>query len=296
HKRFAYGIPQGKAIDMYEAYKNDYYVMDAYYRKFYVAFDAEGNNELLLKLKPLVENLYTNWFMSELNAHWSKAVSEGMTNNWTLPGVHNQQKFYSNFVAPHIEKNERAFVIISDAMRYEVGKELQERLNSEIMGDCDMDTMLSVVPSVTKLGMAALLPHRELNIDEKGNVLANGLSTSGLENRKKVIESYSEDSVAIHFKDILAMNKANRRETFRGKKLIYIYHDTIDATGDNADTEIDTFNAAEQAMDQLSDLVRIIRNDLSGTHIYVTADHGFLYEREKLKASDFMPKELLEPF
>src|SRR5699024_2208733 len=87
-----------------------------------------------------------------------------------------------------------------------------------------------------------------------------------------------------------------RRETFKGKKLIYIYHDTIDATGDNADKEMETFDAAEQAMDQLSDVVRIIRNDLSGTHIYITADHGFLYERDKLTASDFMHKTELEPF
>ncbi|HLR51545.1 MAG TPA: BREX-1 system phosphatase PglZ type A [Candidatus Avamphibacillus sp.] len=296
YKRFAYGIPQQTDIEMYNAYIDDYYVMDTYYRKFYVAFDAEGNSELLLKIKPLVENLYTNWFMGELSANWSGAIAREVTDNWTLPGVQNQQDFYQSFVAPHMEKNERAFVVISDALRYEVGKELQERLDSEIMGTSDMDTMLSVVPSVTKFGMAALLPHRKLEVDEKGNVLANGMSTSGIDGRKKVLASYSNESIAIHFDAILKMNKAERRETFKGKKLIYIYHDTIDATGDNADKEMETFDAAEQAMDQLSDVVRIIRNDLSGTHIYITADHGFLYERDKLTASDFMHKTELEPF
>ncbi|MBU5465808.1 BREX-1 system phosphatase PglZ type A [Virgibacillus sp. MSJ-26] len=296
HKRYSYGIPQEKAIDMYNKYTEDYYLMDTYYRKFYVAFDAEGDNEVLHKLKSVVENLYTNWFMGELSTHWSQAVNQEMTDEWTLPGVHNQQSFYTRMIKPHLDKNERAFVIISDAMRYEVGKELQERLNSEILGECELDTMLSVVPSVTKFGMAALLPHREVDIDEKGSVLANGMSTSGIENRKKVLSSYSDDSIAVHFKDILMMDKATRRATFKGKKLIYIYHDTIDAFGDKRDTEMNTFDAAEDAIEQLSDLVRIIRNDLSGTHIYLTADHGFLYQRDPLKVSDLMDKESPDAF
>src|SRR5699024_7734821 len=171
-KRFSYGIPQGKAIDMYKNYTEDYYMMDTYYRKFYVAYDAEGDNEILHKLQYVIVDLYTNWFMGELSTHWSQAVHQEMTEDWTLTGILNQQTFYSRNVKPHLDKNERVFVIISDAMRYEVGKELQARLEAEILGTCELDTMLSVVPSVTKLGMAALLPHREIDIDDKGNVLA----------------------------------------------------------------------------------------------------------------------------
>ena len=71
------------------------------------------------------------------------------------------------------------------------------------------------------------------------------------------------------------MNKAGRRETFRGKRVVYIYHDTIDAMGDKASTEIYTFNAVETALNQLYDLVKIIRDDLSGTNVYITADMAF---------------------
>lgn len=294
-KKYSYGIPTGPAIDIYKAYVEDYYQMDYYYRKFYVSFDKK-ESELLLKLKQLVENLYVNWYLGELSANWSSAVRQEMTNDWSLPGVRNQQSFYQSYIRSHIDKNERAFVIISDAMRYEIAKELQEEITPELLGDAELETMLSVVPSVTKLGMAALLPHREIDIDEKGNVLVNGQSTKGIENRRKVLEHYSEDSIAIHYKDILNKNKAERREIFKGKKLIYIYHDTIDAVGDNADTELYTFNAAEETIEQLVDLVRIIRNDLSGTHIYITSDHGFIYQRDALQVSDLMDKELVEPF
>ncbi|MFJ7848154.1 BREX-1 system phosphatase PglZ type A [Peribacillus sp. NPDC097224] len=294
HKKHQQGIWQGRAIDLYEAYRKEYHVMDTYYRKFYVAYDEESNHELLKKLKELVEHLYTNWFMGELSSHWSQAVKSEMTEDWSLPGVQNQQGFYSSVVAPHIRKGERAFVIISDAMRYEVGVELAERLNSETMGVCDIQTMLGVVPSVTKLGMASLLPHRNIDFDENGRVLVEGKDSAGLENRKKIIQSFEEESIAVHFQDVLAMNKAGRREKFKGKKLVYIYHDTIDAMGDKASTEIYTFNAVETALNQLYDLVKIIRDDLSGTNVYITADHGFLYQRDALEESDRIGNEIVD--
>lgn len=294
YKNHHQGIPRGRAIDLYQSYVKEYYCMDTYYRKFYVAYDEESNHELLKKLKTLVEDLYTNWYMGELSSHWSQAVNTEMMQDWSLPGVQNQQDFYSSVIAPKIRNSERVFVIVSDAMRYEIGVELAERLNAETIGVCDVQTVLGVVPSVTKLGMASLLPHRNLDFDVNGRVLVDGKDSAGLENRKKIIESEVEDSIAVHFHDVLAMNKAGRREMFKGKKLIYFYHDTIDAMGDKASTEVYTFNAVETAMSQLHDLVKIIRDDLSGTNVYITADHGFLYQRDALEESDKIERETMD--
>lgn len=287
---YRHGIPSGQAVDMFKAYESKYYVMDTYYRKFYVAYDAESNNEMLKKLKDLVEHLYTHWFMGELSVNWSKAVKDEMASDWSLPGVVNQQAFYTSTVAPHIRHDERVFVIISDAFRYEVGVELAERLNSETMGACTIQSMLSVLPSVTKLGMASLLPHKTLDFNESMKVLVDGKSTAGIENRRAIIENAVPDSMTVHYQDMMNMNKAGRRETFKGKKLIYIYHDTIDGTGDNASTEIYTFDAVDRTLNQLYDVVKIIRDDLSGTNVYITADHGFLYQREPLEESDKIEK------
>lgn len=291
HKEYSQGIPSGQATDIFKAYYKEYHVIDTYYRKFYVAYDEESNHELLNKLKEHVEYLYTNWFMGELSTCWSQAVKAEMVDQWSLPGVLNQQDFYSSIVAPHIRRGERAFVIISDAMRYEIGVELAERLNTETIGSCDVQTMISVIPSITKLGMASLLPHKTIEMDSSGRVIVDSKDSSGLANRKAIIESSVEDSLAVRYQDIRDMNKAGRREMFKGKKLIYIYHDTIDAMGDKASTEIYTFNAVETAINQLYDLVKIIRDDLSGTNIYITADHGFLYQREPLEESDKIEKE-----
>ncbi|MEK5338724.1 BREX-1 system phosphatase PglZ type A [Weizmannia sp. FSL W8-1119] len=294
YKEHRQGIPQGHAIDLYERYIKEYYRMDTYYRKFYVAFDKGNNHDLMKKLKDLVEDLYTNWYMEELNTLWSKAAEAEMIQEWSLPGIKNQQHFYSSVIAPKLRNGERVFILVSDAMRYEIGVELAERLNAETMGSCEMETMLSVLPSITKLGMPALLPHREIDIDTNGNVYVDGMNAVGFENRKKIIESKVSDSIAVHFQDILAMNKMGRRETFKGKKLIYIYHDHIDAVGDKAATERYTFDAVEKALNQLFDLVKIIRGDLSGTNVYITSDHGFLYQRDALEESDKIGQDKLD--
>jgi uncharacterized protein (TIGR02687 family) len=291
YKKFSSGIPKVSAIDMWKSYVNEYYAMDTYYRKFYVAFDNEPNSEILKKLKIMVENLYTNWYMGDLSSHWSQVIESDMKDNWVLPGITNQQDFYRRYVAPKVHKGERLFVIISDALRYEVGIEITEKLNAETMGACEIEPILSVIPSVTKLGMASLLPHKVIDFDENARVLVDGKSSSGLENRKDIIESTVADSVAVHGQEVFAMNKSGRREFFKGKKLIYIYHDTIDAMGDKASTEIYTFDAVERAIDEISTLIKIIRDDLSGTNILITADHGFVYQREALLESDKIEKE-----
>jgi len=289
-----HGIAKDQAVNMYNTYTDDYYLMDYYYRKFYVAFDKDNQNELLQEVRKAIEYIYTEWFMRDLNIHWSEAVRNKLADNWSLPTHTEQKKFYSTHVAPHINANERVFVIISDALRYEAGKELQTEIQEKIIGDCQLEAMIGVVPSVTKLGMAALLPHQELTIDEKANVLVNGRSTTGIDNRRKIISNSNKASSVLHYDELVAMNIDEQREEFKGKKLIYVYHDTIDAIGDNPSTEIETFDAVERAVEQLSELVRSLTNNISATNIYITADHGFLYERDKLVASDLMKQSELE--
>ena len=51
---------------MINSYIDRYYLMDFYYRKFYIAFDKSSNNQVLQKLRNMVEGIYVNWYMMEL--------------------------------------------------------------------------------------------------------------------------------------------------------------------------------------------------------------------------------------
>ena len=76
---------------------------------------------------------------------------------------------------------------------------------------------------------------------------------------------------------MLELKKEEGRKFIAGKRLVYIYHNVIDARGDNAATEGDTFEAAGKAIQELADLIRYVVNNLNANYMVITADHGFLF-------------------
>ena len=68
---------------------------------------------------------------------------------------------------------------------------LAEELERENQSQVKLENMQSIFPSITKFGMAALLPHTNLYVevkDEVLNVLADGQSTAST-NRDKVLKA-----------------------------------------------------------------------------------------------------------
>lgn len=289
-KQYPMGIPKQSMKDMHKSYLEGYFKMDTYYRKFYNAFDEAETSQSMEELQRMVEYVYSNWYMSELNNHWSRSITEEIENEWAIDGVLKQQNFYQHYVAPKVKNEDRVFVIISDALRYDIGVEVAEYLNAETRGSSQIESMLSVLPSVTKLGMASLLPHRTIDFDSNQNVMVDGKASKGTTERKKILQDAVEESTAISFNELDTMSKNDRRQYFKGKKVNYIYHNTIDAIGDHASTERNTFKAVEKAIEEIYKTVKIIRDELSGTNIYITADHGFIYQRNPLEESDKIEK------
>jgi len=287
-------IPMLNSEQLWERYTSEYYFIDYYYRHFYWHYD-QNPVEVLKPLRTLMENIYSNWFLDGLGTAWSAAISTYAGGDLKVDGVIRQQDFFRRELSAMMESGERCFVIISDALRYEAAVDMVSRLNAETAGTAAMDTMIGVLPSATKYGMAALLPHQELSL--KGEqVLADGNKTDSLQNREKILKNYVPEAAAAHYQDIIDMNKEERRELVKGKKLIYIYHDSIDAMGDKAATEVKVFDAVQQTGKEIYRLMRIIRDDLGGVNIYVTADHGFLYKRDPLVESDKVQKETVGAF
>jgi len=56
-------------------------------------------------------------------------------------------------------KKGKIYVIISDALRYEVGDELTSIIRQEDMFEATIEPAISMLPSYTQLGMASLLPN-----------------------------------------------------------------------------------------------------------------------------------------
>ena len=277
---------------IWKLYTSEFYLMDSYYRNFHYAFGSSlksPNDVLEDDLKhatEYVEALYQNWFLRELTACWTNAISDDLTALGYISEIDKQRDFYRRYVIPASSKNTRAFVIISDALRYEVASELSERIVRTTKGTADLGSMQAIFPSITKFGMAALLPGKSIAVNDSMDVLIDGNSTKSTKDRNTILNATHRNSVAIQYNDLLTMKKDERRELVAGKDVIYIYHNSIDAIGDKAPTEAKVFDACEIAIQELSGILRVIVNELSGTNIFITADHGFLYTYKPLSESD----------
>ena len=181
---------------------------------------------------------------------------------------------------------DRTVVIISDALRYEVGHELYTTLADDPKSNIRIDTSLSVLPSYTRLGMAALLPHKSITMSDDYTVLVDGMGCDNLLTRQNILQRYCDNAICVQFNDIKNMKKSELRDVFTGKQLVYVYHNQIDARGDKANTEDEVFVACKEAINEIADLIRRISSNANTHHFIVTADHGFIYKRDKLNESD----------
>ncbi len=292
------GFAYSDALAMYHAYEDDLFRFDQLYRHFCESADhaeSEGWN-ILKPLRDLVERGYTNWFVPQVALAWGQfldpAGETGLLNYWRLETVPNEHAFFEHFVQRQLDEgeNRKVFVIISDAFRYEAAKELVRELNGKYRLEAALESQLGVLPSYTSLGMASLLPHASLAYKSNGDVLLDGKPTASFDQRNELLVAVQ--GVACKAPELLAKKKEEGREFVSGRRVVYIYHNTVDAMGDSASTEDKTFDAVRTAINELADLVGYIVNYLNGNFVLITADHGFMFadtapgEPEKSKLTE----------
>lgn len=270
-----------------EGYRDTWYLIDQNYR-YFITSRHRVSASVLDSLQQEVESRYTNKYLYEFGAIWQKAVDQ--VENWSSTAIASQREFY----ARHVERmvsggNVKAVVIVSDALRYEIAAELTDRIRQMDRYQADLSAQLGVLPSYTQLGMAALLPHNTLSIDPSSSpAYVDGNRSDGTEYRNKILQQV--EGCAIKYSDVTAMNREARRKLYSEHRVIYIYHNHIDAIGDKMNTESGVFDAAQKAQDELIDLVKKLTT-ANATNIFITADHGFLYQDSEPAATFYMSED-----
>ena len=284
-KRLRRDFPDGfhypSAQAMYQAYETELFRFDLAYRLFNEAIATlqASSTEILASLAIRIEELYVHWYLYQLGLAWDQLlVNEQRIADWQL-GVPRQSRFYETVIRARFMQAgvKRQFVIISDALRYEIAHELQGQINQAKRFSAQLGSQLSVLPSYTQLGMAALLPHEQITYAANGStVLVDGMSSAGLDNRNAILTKVG--GRAISAKSLLAWSRSEASQAVGDARVVYIYHDAIDAIGDKAPTESQTFSAARLAINELHALVTKVINGLGATRVVITADHGFLFQ------------------
>ena len=267
-------------------YAESHYLIDQLYRDYLFNARISQQATLLHAISQEVEQRYTNEFLLRLNDRFQGYLDT--EDRWPIGDSPRQRDFFERQVLPVLNKGNKLFVIISDALRYEAGEALHKRIQREDRFRSSLGFQVSTLPSYTQLGMAALLPHDKLEVvPSSGQVLADGESTQGLEARKAILGKSKYRATALKADEFLRLNaKEEGRALTRDHDLIYIFQNGIDQTGDKRETEHEVFDAVEREFKTVTDLLKKV-SAVNGNNVLITADHGFLFRSAVLEESDF---------
>jgi uncharacterized protein (TIGR02687 family) len=276
-----------------QRYVKTWFRIDQLYRKFIWRMQKSGQATLMRDLFEQVENHYVNSYLLRLNDAWQTHVDAA--ENWLAPPIVSQRSFYREHVGEFRRRDQKICVIISDALRYEIAEELLGRIRSLDRYEAGIEPMFGALPSYTQLGMASLLPNSDLRIadNDTATVIADGQSSQGLENRRKILATgrAGDRTAALKADELMGLDKDQARALIRDHDVVYIYHNLIDATGDKPVSEERVFEAADDALEDIVKLVKKL-NGANASNLIVTADHGFIYQHRPIAESDFSSAQI----
>ena len=289
YKTFKFNKPE----DFVSEYTAELHLVDYNYRKALTAFDQVRDR--LYEFEDAATDLFHQLnqkydrFLIELNVEWQQALNEQKFNFHKL-NIDKQFDFYNKNLK---DFDYKMVVIISDALRYELGYELYNDLLADSKNQLTIEPCLASIPSYTNLGMSNLLPNAGITVQTGDSDLEFKIADKSTvsSNREAILKAQNPDSTTIDFSKVMKFDHSTGREFFKNNKIVYVYHDWIDAVGDKKRTENQTFEASSKAVE---DIKRLIKK-LYGWNVYhmlVTADHGFLFNYNELKESsrEALPK------
>ena len=276
-----------------EDYVGGTYQIDTNYRKFYYYLDKVGLTENVEKVRDLVENTYTNKYLTDFTSKWNQSLTDEEYRTYT---GNREEDFFEDFVEPfmHSDGGGRVIVIISDGMRYECARELYDDLQLDEKCNAKISHMLSVLPSGTTLGMAALLPNKNIEVSDGLDIVVDNMHCgNSMAEREKILRTKVKKSACYDFDVLLHAKQGEIRDMLQDKDLIYVYQNQIDNRGEGSKSENEVFNACQEAIKEIHKLIRRLTGYVSNTRYLITADHGFIYKRDRLPESDKISMEMI---
>lgn len=255
--------------DYIDKYLTSFCSIDTCYRHILESFKAldktTGHYDTFHQAKVDADRHYATQ-TNNLNLEWVKClVAKGAKLN-QLTGYNAQQNFYRDFR----NKDVKQVVIISDALRYEVAKELLGELAKE-RHVATLECNIAMLPTETKFCKRALFPHDKLELNGS-DMLVDGVDLSGINQRSDFLNGYVEGATCVNFEDVEGNNLQTNRILFK-KPLVYVFHNTIDEAGHNGDV----VDACRKSIQQIAKLVKSLHSSYNVSNVIVTSDHGFLF-------------------
>ncbi len=216
-----------------------------------------------------------------LSKHYLSALQKA---RFEVPGIPRQTEMFARHVAPALEEGKVAYVLV-DALRYEMARDLARTLEGDY--EVDISPALGTVPTITEIGMAALMPGAESGArvvevsDGKLGLEVGGIVLRERKDRVACLQSWGERASKTVYEtklDELFSHTKKLRAAVKEADLVFVTSQEIDEQG-----ELGNIPTARQFMDQvLSMLPRAIKllADLGCETIILASDHGYVFGEE----------------
>jgi hypothetical protein len=254
--------------EVLRSYAEGWYCTDQDYRRLREALDASPRSHD--RLRDRCARSYRDMLRRMNDRFCTLLEAEGRWPSQALPA---QDAFWAQAIG-ELKRGRRVAIMFVDALRYELGQELREALESENAGDRrQLTARLAAIPTVTPIGMAALLPGGdrrqvaysddwEVTIEDSGNLKDKGARRQWLEQHLKGVAFYNLEEL---------LNTPTDRIP---EVAAYIVFDTtLDAVGETA---------SQLAWNTFGKLLQSVKKGvhkllaLGVNEVHVVADHGFL--------------------
>jgi hypothetical protein len=194
---------------------------------------------------------------------------------WSVPGVAQHTGVFADHVA---NKSYPIAYFLVDAMRYEMGVDLTERLPPT--AEVSIRPAIGVLPSITPIGMSALMPGAATNFDlavekEKLGGRVDGSFLPDLAARKKHAAARIPKLVDLSLDDLLLLPPSKLQKKIADAHVVLVRSQEIDHAGEGMFTL-----QARQVMESVIDnLVRAVSKLARAgvEHAVISADHGHLF-------------------
>jgi len=257
-------------------YCDKYYEIDQLYRQYIT--DSNEIDDSIENIYAWIEKFYIG-YLDDLNSLFSQKVFE--KEKWELQDMLFQGDFFNKL---DLKDNPRTGIIIVDGLRFELGKEIVQRISNDF--DTNIDPMYAQIPTDTVVGMATLLsPEKyEFDCDSKGIMITS--DETPMNNKPQRI-SYLKSKVGkISEFNITDFNDKTTKELRKIKYPVVIFSGDPDRLGEAGG--IDYLQLISQ---RLSSITKAIKKLFKANYleIHVVADHGFLTFKDpenKFRISD----------
>jgi hypothetical protein len=247
--------------------------MERRYHEFHFSF-PDGLEQLLARARQRymeIGSMLAESFLQHYHAE-----------KFRLDGVLRQVEIFDRKVKPHLAEGKVAYVWV-DALRYEMAYELAQTLASD--ADPEMVAALGTVPTITPIGMAALLPNAQCSArvvtvsDSKVTLAINENVIKDRKDRLNFLNAHAGVKVFdAKLDDLLPKPSKKISEGIRHADLVLITSQEIDLLGEENNIAL-ARRTMDEVLRQLKQAFRILGQQGVKTIIF-TADHGYLFADE----------------